>query len=50
MEKAYHYNDRKIRGKLEAPDSVMKRVSTNLIISKRESQKWEFMLNPELVE
>jgi len=47
MEKANHFNDRMMRGKLENDISVIKRVSKNLIISKRKRPKYEFYLNPD---
>ncbi|CDW91345.1 histidine acid phosphatase family protein [Stylonychia lemnae] len=47
MEKAHHFNDRMMRGKLENDLSVIKRVSKNLIISKRKRPKYEFYLNPD---
>ena len=47
MEKAEHFNDRMMRGKHENNDSVIKRVSKNLISSKRKHSKYEFYLNPE---
>lgn len=31
LEKSRHFNDRMMRGKIECPDSVIKRVSNNLI-------------------
>jgi hypothetical protein len=31
LEKARHFNDRMMRGKIECEDSVIKRVSNNLI-------------------
>ena len=45
LEKASHFNDRMIRGKIESDQSVVKRVSQNLIISKRKRPKYEFYLN-----
>lgn len=36
-----------MRGKIECEDSVIKRVSNNLIIAKRNRPKYEFYLNPD---
>jgi hypothetical protein len=47
LEKSRHYNDRMMRGKIESGDSVIKRVSNNLIKSKREKNKYEFYMNPD---
>eukprot|EP00347_Sterkiella_histriomuscorum_P003567 403363794 len=47
MEKGLHFNDRMMRGKLENNQSVIKRVSKNLIVSKRKRPKYEFYLNPD---
>lgn len=47
LEKSNHFNDRMMRGKLEDDISVIKRVSKNLILSKRKRPKYEFYLNPD---
>lgn len=49
IEKAHHFNDRMMRGKVEADYSVIKRVSKNLILSKRKRTKYELYLNPDLL-
>lgn len=49
LEKSFHYHDRNVRGKIESDDSVIKRVSNNLIQSKRMRPKYEFYLNPDLL-
>ena len=38
-----------MRGKIEAHDSVIKRVSKNLILSKRKRPKYEFYLDADLL-
>ena len=38
-----------MRGKVEAYDSVIKRVSKNLILSKRKRPKYEFYLDSDLL-
>ena len=47
LEKSKHFNDRMMRGKIECEDSVIKRVSNNLIQAKRTRPKYEFYLNPD---
>ena len=47
LDKANHFNDRMMRGKLETDSSVIKRVSKNLIMSKRKRPKYEFYLNAD---
>lgn len=44
-----HYNDRATRGLIETDNSVIKRVSNNLIQAKRKRPKYEFYLNPNLL-
>ena len=50
LEKARHFNDRMMRGKIECEDSVIKRVSNNLIQAKRNRPKYEFYLNADLLQ
>lgn len=38
-----------LRGKIECEESVIKRVSNNLIQAKRTRPKYEFFLNPDLL-
>jgi|LauGreDrversion4_2_1035121.scaffolds.fasta_scaffold523286_1 hypothetical protein len=38
-----------MRGKIECDDSVIKRVSNNLIKSRRARSKYDFYLNPDLL-
>lgn len=47
LEKSGHFNDRMMRGKHESDYSVIKRVSKNLILSKRKRPKYEFYLNQD---
>jgi len=49
LEKSKHYNERMMRGKIECDDSVIKRVSNNLIKGRRARTKYDFYLNPELL-
>lgn len=49
LEKSKHYNERMMRGKIECDDSVIKRVSNNLIKGRRARGKYDFYLNPELL-
>ena len=49
MERSIHYNDRATRGLIETDQSVIKRVSNNLIQAKRKRPKYEFYLNPNLL-
>lgn len=39
-----------MRGKIECEESVIKRVSNNLIQAKRTRPKYEFFLNPDLLQ
>ena len=49
LERSMHYNDRATRGLIEKDDSVIKKVSNNLIESKRKRSKYEFYLHPHLL-
>lgn len=49
LEKAEHYNDRMMRGKIECDDSVVRKVCTQMIKETRTRPKYEFYLNPELL-
>lgn len=49
LDKSKHFNDRMLRGKIECEESVIKRVSNNLIQAKRTRPKYEFFLNPDLL-
>jgi hypothetical protein len=49
LERSIHYNDRATRGLIETDQSVIKRVSNNLIQAKRKRPKYEFYLNPNLL-
>lgn len=45
LEKASHYNDWMMRGKVESDRSVVKKVTQNVIVSKRRRPKYDFFLN-----
>ena len=40
LEKAHHYIDRMISGKLESEESILKKITNKMILSKRKEDKY----------